>query len=446
MAAELLRHGGDERIAQLAQPRTDLWQQCAHIRVQEENAQLQECTFKPKTGRPPNRHRLAPGFPVEERLQLSQIGRQEALERARVAREREQLADCTFAPQLATETERHLRQDYTPLHKRVGQEQKRRTTKMAQAQLRRDLADADLTFQPQLNQRSLQLAAERETQQLFKQPAAARRPSSADFQERLRYYSLRKQLKRQAAAEAADAAACTFRPDTGNAVMERYERMAGEEAARMAARRAAKEAEVYGGMQFRPQLNPRSVALAPTGSGGVHGLASVADRQRQRLAELRQEEEERQRSQCTFQPDTSKPRVKGYYDEYHPPKAHAPISIAHAAKQGPVVVRGLERYLELKQLAERQKVEAEERAAKVFLTNPCGKQGTTVPQPFQLAGHALLEAKAAEKQAALLESTLCDHMRDCTFQPHTNTQRRQEQLQRILGQPSEELVATASQA
>lgn len=41
----------------------------------------------------------------------------------------------------------------------------------------------------------------------------------ADFQERLRYYSLRKQLKRQAAAEAADAAACTFRPDTGNAVM-----------------------------------------------------------------------------------------------------------------------------------------------------------------------------------------------------------------------------------
>lgn len=129
--------------------------------------------------------------------------------------------------------------------------------------------------------------------------------------------------------------------------------------------------------------------------------------------------------ECSFSPDINRRRVQA---------------------KGPVVVRGLERYLELKQLAERQKVEAEERAAKVFLTNPCGKQGTTVPQPFQLAGHALLEAKAAEKQAALLESTLCDHMRDCTFQPHTNTQRRQEQLQRILGQPSEELVATASQA
>lgn len=33
--------------------------------------------------------------------------------------------------------------------------------------------------------------------------------------------------------------------------------------------------------------------------------------------------------------------------------------------QGPVVVKGLDRYLELKQLAERQKREAEERAAQV---------------------------------------------------------------------------------
>lgn len=42
--------------------------------------------------------------------------------------------------------------------------------------------------------------------------------SWADFQERLRYYSLRKQLKQRAAVAAAGAEACTFRPDTGNAV------------------------------------------------------------------------------------------------------------------------------------------------------------------------------------------------------------------------------------
>jgi hypothetical protein len=34
-----------------------------------------------------------------------------------------------------------------------------------------------------------------------------------------------------------------------------------------------------------------------------------------------------------LQPDTSKPRVRGYHDEYQPPRANAPLSIAAAAKQ-----------------------------------------------------------------------------------------------------------------
>lgn len=76
--------------------------------------------------------------------------------------------------------------------------------------------------------------------------------------------------------------------------------MAGEEAQRMAARRAAMEAEVYGGLDFKPQLNRRSLAMAPAGSGGVEALAS-GRRQRERLEELRQEEADRQRAECTFQ-------------------------------------------------------------------------------------------------------------------------------------------------
>ena len=296
----------------------------------------------------------------------------------------------------------------------------------------------------------------------------------ADFQERLRYYSLRKQLRQQAAAGAADAEACTFRPDTGNAVQvlalsatragnlleteqascgccaccgrcafkaegmrapacsvcmpqhhssslpsrcywslmlctvfycyvqERYERLGTDEADRQAARRAAKEAEVYGGLRFQPQLNQRSLAMAPGGSGGMEALASAERRQR-RLAELQRDEEARQRAECTFQasragwlgwlggwgawccspgrpliscctaagsarclllasvmptspcfcllllcsaclqPDTSKPRVRGYYNEYQAPRAKAPLSIAAAAKQ--VRGEGTLRYL-----------------------------------------------------------------------------------------------------
>lgn len=36
---------------------------------------------------------------------------------------------------------------------------------------------------------------------------------------------------------------------------------------------------------------------------------------------------------AALQPDTRKPRVKGYHDEYQPPAANAVISISSAAKQ-----------------------------------------------------------------------------------------------------------------
>ena len=103
-AAAAVASPGD-RLHRLAQPRTQLWQRCAERRVQEEQAELLECTFAPNTGRPPRgraqqQRQLASGLAVEERLQLSQQGRAEALQRARSEREREALAACTFAPQV----------------------------------------------------------------------------------------------------------------------------------------------------------------------------------------------------------------------------------------------------------------------------------------------------------------------------------------------------------
>ncbi len=45
------------------------------------------------------------------------------------------------------------------------------------------------------------------------------------------------------------------------------------------------------------------------------------------------------------------------------------------------------------------------------------------------------QAKAAEKQAARLESVMAERAQRCPFRPETNHQRRQEQLRRILAQP-----------
>ena len=44
-------------------------------------------------------------------------------------------AAAVSALQLVTQPERHLREEYTPLHRRLGEEQRRRSTKMALARL-----------------------------------------------------------------------------------------------------------------------------------------------------------------------------------------------------------------------------------------------------------------------------------------------------------------------
>lgn len=180
------------------------------------------------------------------------------------------------------------------------------------------MANPDLTFQPQLNQRSLALAAAKGERELFSprapgSGATARRPGSAaamrspgegaehgctfspainpaskqlvedsttvpaDFRERQRFYQQKRAQAAQRAGGAAGTADCTFQPDTGNAVEvlaqsgragqllegreERYARMSQEEVARAAQRRAAKEEEVYGELAFQPQLNQRSLVI-----------------------------------------------------------------------------------------------------------------------------------------------------------------------------------------
>lgn len=45
-----------------------------------------------------------------------------------------------------------------------------------------------------------------------------------------------------------------------------------------------------------------------------------------------------------------------------------------------------------------------------------------------------LQAKAAQKQAAALQSALTERMQACTFRPQTNQARRREQLARLLGE------------
>ena len=62
----------------------------------------------------------------------------------------------------------------------------------------------------------------------------------------------------------------------------------------------------------------------------MEGLAS-AEKASRKVAQLRAAEEERLRQECTFRPNTAKPRVKGYGDEFEAPQPKAKLAIAGQA-------------------------------------------------------------------------------------------------------------------
>ena len=136
VTAELLRQGREERLQQLAQPRTGLWEACERRRTEQQHLELQQCTFAPQVGRPPARHKVPVGLPVEERLLAAAQSKTEALEQARRQLASAEVAECTFVPRLVTDPQHHLgHQERRPIHERLGDEQRRRSSKLAQARL-----------------------------------------------------------------------------------------------------------------------------------------------------------------------------------------------------------------------------------------------------------------------------------------------------------------------
>ena len=82
----------------------------------------------------------------------------------------------------------------------------------------------------------------------------------------------------------------------------------------------------------------------------------------------------------------------------------------------PVLVRGLGRYVELKEMAKRQAEAQKQREQKAFLTEPPGRlQAFTVPEPFELS-----KPRLNEKSAARIRELEAYEMRECTFVPKTN--------------------------
>lgn len=132
-----------------------------------------------------------------------------------------------------------------------------------------------------------------------------------------------------------------------------------------------------------------------------------------RLERSRREAEHDRLKECTFAPKMHESKTeKGSSQE----------------ERSPVVVRGLGRYMELKDMAKRQAEAQRQREQKAFIVEPPARlQPFTVPAPFNLS-----EARLDERGAARLRDLAQHEMQECTFAPKTNEASATQLLARIM--------------
>ena len=180
----------------------------------------------------------------------------------------------------------------------------------------------------------------------------------------------------------------------------------------------SRERELLAECTFKPKLDTRSEVLAEGSSARTALRGEAADEMSRRIEAQMQEREAKleqarrvaqhdQLKECTFAP---KLRAK---------------SAAEPADASPVVVRGLGRYMELKEMAKRQAEAQKQREQKAFIVDPPARlQGYTVPEPFRLSEPRVDEARLRELSA--------HQMRECTFAPKTNEVSSTQLLARVM--------------
>ncbi|KAG2430996.1 hypothetical protein HYH02_013527 [Chlamydomonas schloesseri] len=202
IAERLLPSDKERRLEQLSKPRNERFEQRAEqLRQAKLEEELRECSFQPRTGRAPSTPRVRGPTPVHERLYNTKPAWEQKRDDILRAREKEVLASCTFQPQCGSRQspDRGRRSSsvqrqrpasvtrgrpgagsggaggsggggggagtYVPIHQRVADLLRSRNEKLAKAQMKMELDSGPATFQPEINRRSVVLAAERQRQQ-----------------------------------------------------------------------------------------------------------------------------------------------------------------------------------------------------------------------------------------------------------------------------------------
>merc|ERR1712232_296510 len=163
---------------------------------------------------------------------------------------------------------------------------------------------------------------------------------------------------------------------------------------------------------FKPRTNPVQVMNKPINYAEPERVVTDIENQRrrreERLQQQRREKEYEQLRECSFVPTVN---------DGSPVKA-----------KGPVIVRGLGRYLELRELARRQEEEKKEREDKVFIRSTTKRpEPYTIPQPFNLSTTTRKREKLVTNH---IESEEDENQHQ--HQPTTLSSSRRKMIEKIL--------------
>ncbi|DBA05429.1 TPA: hypothetical protein N0F65_007591 [Lagenidium giganteum] len=146
-----------------------------------------------------------------------------------------------------------------------------------------------------------------------------------------------------------------------------------------------------------------------------------AKRNARELEELRE---------CTFQPRISRKSELLSRKQKHESSVDPDRAPRSSKRERPVIVRGLGRFLELRELARRQRVEQQQREDRVFQPQTTYEpRNYTVPKPFKLSEPS---KDAIRRRLQLRAEMRAKEKEECTFRPQTVEGQNRQVLEDLL--------------
>ena len=184
-------HPPDLRPLPLPTPTSFRYEERERVKFQRESEGMQqECTFKPKLGKKTRRTakslKRGKGQSVVTRLYNEADQRVAEREKQKRQLEQQQMQSHSYQPNINPSTERILarrdRASHRPIHQRIGELQRAKSENLQRLRMQQQYDDVDLTFRPQVGEKSHYLALSKQHQTGESTNAATRLTETANDQ------------------------------------------------------------------------------------------------------------------------------------------------------------------------------------------------------------------------------------------------------------------------